>query len=187
MNFIFSNVCLFNYQRWCFVLYNFYRRAAALAFVSNLADKEKRHLLQLMLRGIVPAHLHEPTAPGVPAKTLDEWYDYIDRIILSMDAAELDNVAWERQIGFLHLIQPIIRILGFGINAYVPIFHKVVLLMLNHAQNIRAKVSEASAIETDADVEDDEENEAAVVNRTRDNVQALRVRSLCLLRIAGKL
>lgn len=162
------------------------RRAAALAFISNLADVEKRHLLQLMLRGIVPSDLHEPPSASTVPKTLTEWYDSIDSIIMSLEAEELSKVAWERQIGFLHLMQPIIRILGFGINAYVPIFHKVVLIMLNHAQNIRAKVSEASAIETDADVEDDEENDTTVANRSRDNVQALRVRSLCLLRIAGR-
>ena len=177
---------------------NIARRAAVLAFVSKMEPVEMRHLLQLMLRGIVPPEklLAQITVPA-PGTTIlanitsEEWYDTIDKIVQEVGANELDNIAWERQIGFLHLLQPIIRILGFGVTAYVPIIHKVVLTMLNHAQNIRAKSSEATAVEEDSDDEDEENahDHAATkgdlaARRRRDEVQALRVRSLCLLRIA---
>ena len=122
-----------------------------------------------------------------------------------MSAEELNEIAWERQIGFLHLMQPIIRILGFGITSYVPLLHQVILTMLNHAQNIRSRSSEVGAVEVIKEYDDEEEqqnlkdvtvttttNDAsgddddAVSRRHRDEAQALRVRSLCLLRIAGK-
>ena len=174
---------------------NIARRAAVLAFVSKMQPVEMRHLLQLMLRGIVPsekisAQITVP-APGtttVSTVTTEQWYDIIDSLVQSLEAEELDHIAWERQIGFLHLLQPIIRILGFGITSYVPIIHKVVLIMLNHAQNIRAKNSEVGAGEIESDDEDEEHEqhvkEDGLQRRRRDEVQALRVRSLCLLRIA---
>jgi hypothetical protein len=166
---------------------------------------EMRHLLQLMLRGIVPADRQAlpvkvsssvPVSSGGRIVTLGEWYDAIDNAVLKISADDLESIAWERQIGFLHLLQPIIRILGFGITAYMPLLHKTVLAMLNRAQDIRARSSEAGAVELAEQYDDLDETAAAEGDRAiedqqnkrrRDDVQALRVRSLCLLRIAGEL
>jgi hypothetical protein len=168
---------------------------------------EMRHLLQLMLRGIVPADRQAlpvkvsssvPVSSGGRIVSLGEWYDAIDKSVLKISADDLESIAWERQIGFLHLLQPIIRILGFGITAYMPLLHKTVLAMLNRAQDIRARSSEAGAVELAEQYDDLDETAAAAAEgdraiedqqskRRRDDVQALRVRSLCLLRIAGEL
>lgn len=166
-----------------------------MVFISKLDPAEMRHLLQLMLRGIVPAakqklRTQSSASATAPATfTPAEWYDGIDRAVQTMSAAELDGIAWERQIGFLHLLQPIIRILGFGITAYIPLLHQVILTMLNHAQYIRRRSSEAGAVEVSGDYDDDEDEEQKAIaqQQGRDEAQALRVRSLCLLRIAGEL
>jgi hypothetical protein len=170
-----------------------------LAFISKMDAAEMRHLLQLMLRGIIPVNkeILPASKASNPATAVSissaEWYDAVDRTVQSMSASQLDDIAWERQIGFLHLMQPIIRILGFGITSYVPLLHKLVLTMLNHAQEIRARSTEAGVVEIAREYDDEEDGaegqqrqeEDAQSRRRRDETQALRVRSLCLLRIAG--
>ena len=178
-----------------------------LTFVSKLAEGEMRHMLQLMLRGIVPADRLNAasSATGIIIATADNntssaaarWYDFVDTVVRSLDANELDSVAWERQIGFLHLLQPVVRILGFSITSYVPVLHRVMLVILNHAQNCRtrnagstgdAAAKDAEPVNVDEDDDNDEDdNKEAVALKWRDETQALRVRSLCLLRIAGML
>ena len=180
---------------------NVSRRIAVLSFISKMESHEIRHLLQLMLRGIIPSKYisqyitttsSTTTTTAVSSITynsnIEEWYTIIDNIINNLTTEQLQSVPWERQIGFLHLLQPIIRILGFSVTSYVPVMHKVILIMLNNAQEIRSKLSELTTVEVAQQYDEDEE---VVVDDQmklrRDDGQALRVRSLCLMRIAGKL
>lgn len=202
------------------------RRAAVLSFVSKMAPYEMRHLIQLMMRGILPSarlldmHLQQLQQDISANSTmihkkqdnaLSIWYDRMDNIVTSMNPTELQQVAWERLIGFLHVLQPLVRILGYSITEYVPIVYKIVLVVLTHAQNCRDLAAAAAATvyrnsnnvqliddeneeqveeeDEDDEVDDDgdkQQQEGEILLMKKAATQALRVRSLCLLRIAGK-
>jgi hypothetical protein len=203
---------------------NIARRAAVLAFVSKMEDAESRHLLQLMFRGVVPMKKQlealAKKAPAAASVTLASgavtsvsasgsasvsaadllvWYDAMDALILSLQPEDIAAVAWERQIGFLHLLEPLVRVLGFSVTNYVPVLVRVVVAMLTHAQQCRERAAAAlgqregqGKEEGDEDLEEEDEGEDGDVavkavgeqRLRRDSVQALRVRSLCLLRVA---
>ncbi|KAJ1424145.1 hypothetical protein B484DRAFT_100216, partial [Ochromonadaceae sp. CCMP2298] len=202
---------------------NIARRAAVLAFVSKMEDAESRHLLQLMFRGVVPmkkqlealekapaaasvtlasgavTSISASGSASVSAADLLVWYDAMDALILSLQPEDIAAVAWERQIGFLHLLEPLVRVLGFSVTKYVPVLVRVVVAMLTHAQQCRERAAAAlgqregqGKEEGDGDLEEEDEGEDGAVavkavgeqRLRRDSVQALRVRSLCLLRVA---
>jgi len=182
---------------------NIARRAAVLAFVSKMESGEIRHLIHLMLRGLLPLHrLSTPTLTTIELTSYDSysiklqsWYDQIDTLILlTMSSIDLVGIPWERSIGFLHLLQPMIRILGFTVTDFIPIIYKVVLVMLTYAQHCRDKVKDlqekedvVADVDNDDDNDDDRKDDDDRTNiYHRDAGQALRLRSLSLLRIAGK-
>jgi len=87
-----------------------------------------------------------------------------------------------------------IRILGFTVTDFIPIIYKVVLVMLTYAQHCRDKVKDlqekedvVADVDNDDDNDDDRKDDDDRTNiYHRDAGQALRLRSLSLLRIAGK-
>ena len=254
------------------------RRAAVLSFMAKMEPAEIGHLVQLMVRGILPQslllekaqqdpsedqhqthsqHLQKKkkqqqqqlpqskdgsaitskTFPSV-AELLRSWYGTVESIIIDhLTPEHFTQVAWERQLGLLHVLEAAIRILGFGATAYVRLVYKVVVSMLAHAQQVREDsvavtaamttaggaaaathqqqqqsiTTTGSAEESDADEdidvaaeEEEEEEEGAAdidnaegsyderdtlsaeeVEKRRDANQSSRVRTLCLLRIAG--
>jgi len=207
---------------------NIARRAAVLSFVSKMEPKEIRHLIHLMLRGLLPLHHlskttsstkqhHQQQKQSVAVEVevvemlsydsystkLQSWYDQIDTFIMTyMSPLNLLSIPWERSVGFLHLLQPMIRILGFTVTDFIPIIYKVVLMMLTYAQQCRDKVKDLNekedvfdGVDVDRDVDDDGDGDDKgdddqtndVHVHHRDASQALRLRSLSLLRIAGTL
>lgn len=204
---------------------NIARRAAVLSFVSKMEPKEIRHLIHLMLRGLLPLHHLSKTTSSTQQQhqqqqsvavavevvevlsydsystKLQSWYDQIDTFIMNyMSPIDLVSIPWERSVGFLHLLQPMIRILGFTVTDFVPVIYKIVLMMLTYAQQCRDKVKDLNekedvfdGVDVDRDVEgDDDGDDKGDDGQTndvhhRDASQALRLRSLSLLRIAGTL
>ena len=218
---------------------NIARRAAVLSFVSKMQPTEIRHLVHLMLRGLLPLHrlsnassssssIQQQQQPQEKQQQqqhsvvkavaavellsydsystkLQSWYDQIDTFIIThMSPIDLASIPWERSIGFLHLLQPMIRILGFTVTDFVPVIYKVVLMMLTYAQQCRDKVKDLYEKEdviddggdvdddVDVDVDDDgkkddqgDDDQTYSNAHHRDASQALRLRSLSLLRIAG--
>ena len=103
-----------------------------------------------MLRGIVPSvALFSAAAAMAESSTVREggqvhaslsdhsakWYGIVDNIASSMTVHEVTNVQWERQIGFLHLLEQTVRLVGFGVTDHVGVLLKVVLAMLSGAQS----------------------------------------------------
>lgn len=134
------------------------------------------------------------------------WYSAVTQIAESMTVNEIGEVAWERQIGFLHLLEQTVRLVGFGVTEHVGVLLKVVLAMLSGSQtgawrarnSIKDTTHTHAVVEVDQEgegdeVEDDEMGvegedtaaEGSVASHYRDVNQASKVRSLSLLRLSG--
>ena len=102
------------------------------------------HLTHLMLRGILPqstlleaatslANTISPSTSITSSSSLSDksnrWYTIVSEIALTMTKTEMYYVSWERQIGFLHLLEQAVRLIGFGISSEVGVLLKVVLAM----------------------------------------------------------
>ena len=107
------------------------------------------HLTHLMLRGVLPqstllkaatslAATISPVTSITSLSSLTEksnrWYTIVSEIALTMTKSEIYHVSWERQIGFLHLLEQAVRLIGFGISSEVGVLLKVVLAMLGGSQ-----------------------------------------------------
>ena len=137
----------------------------------------------------------------------DNWYTAVNKIAESMTVHEMGEVAWERQIGFLHLLEQTVRLVGFGVTEQVGVLLKVVLAMLSGSQTgawrTRNSIKDSSRTnaedEVDGEVdgneiEDDEMDvdvegvepaaEGVTASHYRDANQASKVRSLSLLRLS---
>jgi hypothetical protein len=131
-----------------------------------------------MLRGVVPqdALLAAATAlsndPSDASKhpqhrsfidRSNAWYAAVSTIAQSMTTREMSHVAWERQIGFLHLLEQTVRLIGFGISGQVEVLVKVLLAMLSGSQagawKRKHPGGESNDMEVDVDVDAEEEVE----------------------------
>ena len=83
------------------------------------------------------------------------WYAAVSTIAQSMTAREISHVAWERQIGFLHLLEQTVRLVGFGISAQVEVLVKVLLAMLSGSQAGAWKRKHFGGESTDMEVDVD--------------------------------
>jgi hypothetical protein len=133
-----------------------------------------------MLRGVVPqdALLAAATAlsndPSDASKHTQHrsfidrsnaWYAAVSTIAQSMTAREISHVAWERQIGFLHLLEQTVRLIGFGISAQVEVLVKVLLAMLSGSQAGAWKRKHLGGESTDMEVEVDVDVEEEVEDK----------------------
>ena len=107
------------------------------------------HLTHLMLRGVLPQSTLLKAAANI-ATTISsttsitslssltdrshKWYTIVSEIALNITKSEIYYVSWERQIGFLHLLEQAVRLIGFGISSEVGVLLKVVLAMLGGSQ-----------------------------------------------------
>ena len=110
-------------------------------------------------------------------------------------------MSWERQLGYLHLLEQIIRVVGFRVTTFAPYMTSIVLQLLKYSLHFRKAdlcvVDDAIADDPDVgeyDDEQDEDDEKDVkstatsksrAHRLRSLNQSARVRSLCLLRLSG--
>lgn len=175
------------------------RRSAILSFLSRLPPDETCHLTHLMLRGVVPqdALLAAATALSLDPLAADTsssrpmqhksfldrsnaWYSAVSSVARSMTAREISSVAWERQIGFLHLLEQTVRLVGFGISAQVEVLVKVLLAMLSGSQagawKLRHQGNGISDAEVDVDVDEVEgEGEVEVEGGEDEDEDAMEV------------
>eukprot|EP01041_Mallomonas_annulata_P001346 gene1346-2596_t len=144
------------------------RRGAILSFISTLNPAELGHFLHLMLRNLVP---RQKLLAITDIQTGDElkyncltnisshWYMSVVKIALSMTPEDMEDsvVSWDTQLGYLHLLEQIIRLIGFGFTSHVNVLTHLVLVMLTHAQKKREScVMSGSVVGIDVDVVDDE-------------------------------
>ena len=109
-------------------------------------------------------------------------------------------MSWERQLGYLHLLEQTIRVVGFRVTTYVPYMTSIVLQLLKYSLHFRKAdlcvVDDAVADDPDVGEYDDEQDEddaevrstatsKSRAHRLRSLNQSARVRSLCLLRLSG--
>jgi hypothetical protein len=200
------------------------RRVAVLSFIARFTQKECQHFIHLMFRGMVSKEkmLSIACIPEDKVKenqlqnqnqllsnhqhvTLTEqtkqWYIDVEECIMSLTMSDMANVAWERQVGYLHLCEHVIRTLGFGISNYVAPMCKLVHLMISHAQEIRnigittiedvepEDVGEYDndGIEEDHDttiVKDISDEDFKFSSEIKGMNQSARVRTMCLLRLS---
>ena len=148
-----------------------------------------------MLRGVVPQDALLAAATALSLDPLDAdtsrpmqhksfldrsnaWYSAVSSIARSMTAREISSVAWERQIGFLHLLEQTVRLVGFGISAQVEVLVKVLLAMLSGSQagawKLRHQGNGISDAEVDVDI-DEVEGEVEVEGGEDDDEDAMEV------------
>jgi hypothetical protein len=147
-----------------------------------------------MLRGVVPQEALLAAATALSNDPSDSskhpqhrsfidrsnaWYAAVSTIAQSMTACEISHVAWERQIGFLHLLEQTVRLIGFGISAQVEVLVKVLLAMLSGSQAGAWKRKhlggESTDMEVDVDVDVEEEAEEKEVEGDDVNEDAMEV------------
>ena len=118
---------------------NLSRRAAILSFLSRLLPKEMVHLVHLMLRGVVPPHRLLQLAQATTAHTTGlsstyrtqqqvpttiterttAWYAEVQQCAVELSVSDVQELSWERQVGFLHLFEQTIKLIGFGATSHV--------------------------------------------------------------------
>ena len=172
------------------------RRVAVLTFLSSLELSEQMHLVQLIYRTIIPKDQLMEIAVSSQGQERDVslaqqhsvWYQAAQHLLMALTSGDMQQISWERQSGFLHLLQQIIRILGFSVAQHVPVFAKLVIIMLTNAQAVRGGI-ESDAKEADLDDDDDdlEDNDVEMHRASTSHshiAQSVRVRTLCLSRLS---
>ena len=110
-------------------------------------------------------------------------------------------MSWERQLGYLHLLEQIIRVVGFRVTTFVPYMTSIVLQLLKYSLHFRKAdlgvVDDAVTDGLDVGEYNDEQNEddeeevrstatsKSRAHHLRSLNQSARVRSLSLLRLSG--
>jgi hypothetical protein len=212
------------------------RRSAILSFYAGLSPLELQPLIYLMLRPILPGKKMANFAQQMNAaltstrsdiaqssssssssqqppqflssEDLASWFAQLEVLVLSLSPEDLDDTSWDRFVGFMHLLESAIRLLGLRLSRYVPLLLKMVLLILSHVQGWREAFLEAHSSSSkgeqgkveepgchaDAQLESLEMevdgNEPLESSGTGDGVvarlaaQSTRLRSMALLRLA---
>lgn len=200
---------------------NLARRSAILSFFARMPSQESSHLVHLMMRGMLPQQtLLESAKAMVLAKKARErthaqagnlrvrnlgWYDVVTKAACALRAEDVALLSWEKQVGFLHVLEQAIKLIGFGVSEHVQVFLKVVLVMLGSAQKNTLRLANVKD-RAGADAADDDENEddegpegegdgeggegegegVVELSNGRDANQASKVRNMSLQRMAGK-
>ena len=93
-------------------------------------------------------------------------YDVVHQCAMDLTITDVQELSWERQVGFLHLFEQTIKLIGFGATSHVGVLLRVVLTMLSGSQSSlwRKMAVDAAAVdvhdEAEAlDADEDEEQE----------------------------
>ena len=205
-----------------------HRRVAILSYFSSLEPADLRYLFHFTVQSLLPsAQLLTITHPSSAVTISDmkssilymshvdlssSWMERVEQMFFTTAARlpliELPTdhssdelaMSWERQLGYLHLLEQIIRVVGFRVTTYVPYMTSIVLQLLKYSLHFRkADLGVVNdAVADDPDVgdydeekdEDDEEVKSTATSKSRAHRlrslnQSARVRSLCLLRLSG--
>ena len=195
-----------------------------MSFLTRLECSELRVFVQLMFRSIIPRDKMMHAALSLSASSsssslssvsksnqqqhltfsqhCEVWYTSVEEIAFNITPKDIETISWERQTGYLHLLEHAIKILGFRISDYTGLLCKMVFAMLTNAQNKRSEFLE-SGVNNEAqeeeklmddenvaeDAEDDEDgtskNTTKDLSKYRSASQSTRIRTLCLLRVSG--
>ena len=110
-------------------------------------------MMQFMLQTIVPSSqlfiltqclvdqragskLRLSSTSSVPSVE-STWFDGVDKILFNLKPSDLEFVSWERQIGFLHLLEPVVRVLALSLNPFIEQLAKLIATLIENAQTIR--------------------------------------------------
>ena len=170
-------------------------RAAILTFLSVLPASEIGDFMYLIFRGICPkASIINAAADYCKKKSSNNsksdqnmrkeetnWYSLVQTLVQQSTAESVATIPSERQIGFLHLVENIVQLLGFLITDYVHLLgHLVMEILVVCAQN-----SSAALDSSNDDPDEDEEAEfASMAQKSASDL--VRIRKLGLLRLCGK-
>jgi len=176
---------------------NISRRVAVLTFLNTLSSNEHVYFMQLMFRGMIPIRRQMENSivcEFLSETTLTEyfspWFTHIDELIENLNDQDIKYIPFERQMGFLYLLEDVVNIIGYGVASYVPKFFKAILCCLHFAQSSRNENLLSMAVEENNENEGGGElasdAEACNVNQNA-STSLFKIRTLCLLRIGGDL
>lgn len=173
---------------------------------------ELRHVVQLMFRGILPqsalVNISVDLSPNVieskmkTSKTsatltayYEVWYNAVDDVIFTLKHEALREVVWERQIGFLFLLDQFVRVLGFALTPYIEGILNILSCMIKYIQYLKQcnKSEEVLTVtsQDDNNVIEEVDDELAYFDEydlsQYNNTNASRVRTMCFLRLAGSI
>jgi len=177
------------------------RRVAVLSFISHLQGDELRHFMHLMMRGIVPREStmnEDPKGDHIELRSsLVNQYDVVEKIVMNISPGDITSIAWERQVGFLHVLEHVVKVIGFNAKNHIQHFIKLVKTFMANAETLKKQLisesekdikeeEEADVDEipdNDDDNDDDNENEKSNINLKHNNL-IIKIRTMCINRLA---
>jgi U3 small nucleolar RNA-associated protein 20 len=183
------------------------RRSAILSFLSPLSPDELSHFINWMIRGLIPpskvisVDLNlNPTVlekrwksqSGVESLTITAYYQSFYELQGSiqdlLQAEDMKSIPWERQIGFLYLLESMVKIIGHGLSMHMPRLINMLTSILHHAHILKQNQENDDQNDDDDDDDDDDINSEAAADKnqdkSRDSREASRIRTMCIQRIA---
>lgn len=191
------------------------RKNAVLQFLSVLPPEELRWFIYLMVRGLFSSNMNKrllevffrvmkKSSVAVETDATENfiarssvWFDIVENEILSMSFENMEHIVWEKQISFLHLMENMIKIIGFNMSPFIKHISTLILCMISYAHTWRCSNSAAKDIHdvpdttVDVDMDDTAENLEELKEDDYDGInkrilnQTSKVRTLGLLRISG--
>lgn len=159
------------------------RRAAIMSFLASLDSdsNEFDYFIYLMVRSFIPKSVDmRITEIGHGDKT--HVRDMVQSII-RMDDPLL--IAPNRLEGFLNLLSDVIKKFGFGVVDFVPVFMKILSMILTHTESLRKNLSlgENYNEKREENVEEEEEEEESSIE-SKHGDRSNKIRTLCFLRLS---
>lgn len=95
-----------------------------------------------------PAAIAESMRFPAYDRLLLAWYDFIDKVVGEyLQPCHLAKVPIGRTTGFLYTVEASIKLLGFGITAYVPLLVRLLVLAINYTNSLREpRAADAEAV-----------------------------------------
>jgi U3 small nucleolar RNA-associated protein 20 len=157
------------------------RRAAIMSFLACLDSEshEFDYFIYLMIRPFIPKSVNmRITEIGHDDK--QHIRDVIQSIVRLDEPLLISN---NRLTGFLNLLSDVIKKFGFGVVDIVPIFMKILLMILAHTESLRKSSNhdENHHEEGEENVEEEEEEDSI---ESKHGDRSNKIRTLCFLRLS---
>lgn len=161
-----------------------------LSFLAKIPGEELNTFVHLMLRGLVPK---EKLMTFIGTEKIDQsnylnenWMSVWHSTLINVVRYHLSNedyleIPSDRQIGFLFLLEQMVKILGFNFTEYIPIFNQVVISLITSCLASPTETTESHSSEED--LSDDEREGSNKMKMT--SAHASQVRAMCLRRLSG--
>lgn len=174
------------------------------------------HLSQLIYRGLIPKQYLMNIDINLSPSYVDKmhkqslthdsttitltsyykpWYEAISQIIDNLQPEAFSTIPWDRQIGYLFSVEKIVKIIGLGMSSQISQQITLVTSLMRYANSVKATAHNHMEIIEDVNVhEQDNEEEEELLDdmvmqgsNKRDMTMASKVRTMCLLRLAGEM